>query len=370
MIGASRMGRFALCCALATSALSVSIAREGSGVREQLQFSTPIIPETLAVDPAGDYIAAGGDEGSVAVWPLRRGAQPILFKAHPGEGTSSFVVLLGRPCVAVAGVLSVVGGSDSPLLTIAACGTGRIIDRIGSAPGDVGPLLNLIALPSCNLVIAQYERAMAVLDVRRRSLRPDLQRIVDPRLKVVGSSPVDDGCRFYGVAGPVIDRPDCRSLGALVEFDLGKVSRRVVGRIVDHATKRAFDSGVIDWIAVSPSRREVAVSLNNPSQIDPALPGRGMSEVQLFNLTDGSVRRRSWQGMDGMLAYFEYLDEDRIVSKTSRGAYVFDARFGGLTVLQSTLWNAAHMRVLKADPAHSLLVVGTDTTLHVTVADR
>lgn len=370
MIALSRMGRFALWCALAAAALSVGAAREGKGFREQLQFATPVVPETLAIDPAGDYIAAGGDEGSVVIWPMRRGAQPVRFRANPGEGTSSFVVLLGQPCVAAAGVLNVRGGSDYPFLTIAACDTGRIISRIRVATGDVGPLLNLIALPSCDLVVAQYERAMAVLDVRRQSLRADLQRIVDPWLKVVASSPVDDECRFYGVAGPVIDRPDYRSLGALVEFDLLTGTRRVVGRIVDRATVRAFDSGTIDWIAVSPSRLEAAVALSNPSQVDPALPGRGTSEVQLLSLADGSVRRRSWQGMDGMLAYFEYLDADRIVAMTTRAAYVFDVQSSGLTGLQSTTWDAAEARVIKVDPAHALLVVGTYKTLHVTAVGR
>lgn len=284
--------------------------------------------EGLTLHRGGEFVAASGGDGTVRVWKVGEADNPASFRVHETEDYDALVVLLGRPCIAVAGVLPRHQLEDH-VFTFADCATGNVLGRLTPVRYDpTRPLMNLVALESCGLVAARFEHSVVLMDVEQRVVRADRGLFAGP-VKEIATSSGDDQCLLYGVTYPAQDGSRDWAAGNMVEFDLRNGTRRVVGPVVDRAKIRQVGDGIVDWIAVSPSGREVSVSSYNSMLGE----GRGGNELRMMRVKDGSVGFRSWLAFGGLVSSFEYLDEDRILASADGKIWEFDGRTNRLAPL-------------------------------------
>lgn len=321
----------------------------------------PFAAASLAIHRGGRYVAAGGNGGAVAVAPARSGKTAATFNASASSNSPTFVVLLGSPCVAVAGAME---GHEAPDrdITVADCATGRILRRVKVPGQGLDVLMNLVALPSCSLVVAHYSSGLvSVIDVGRMASRPDLNKRLRRVFKVVAAAEDRDDCMLYGVTGPIVDMPAFRAMGQLIEFDLSSGQRRVLGRVVDHASERDGLTGIVGWLAVSPKRSHVAVTVANPSQVDRSKVGRGTQEFQVFDLAKGGVRRVNGQAIEPLIVEFEYVDDRRIAMRPVGDVYLLDTSTGDVVMLRGTDTSGP----AKASPSAGILALSEGRAVHL-----
>jgi WD40 repeat protein len=346
---------------LALAVLAPAISAEDRSARQDppvFHIATPRQIESVALDARGEYVAVGGDNGWVDIWPLRTGAPLATFRATIGDAYPALVVLLGSPCIAVAGSANVIG-DEARTLVVADCATGNVKARVKSAPKSAGNLLNLVALPGCGKVAALYGETAAILDVESGTVIA-----IDREVKSIAAA-ANGACVLYAAAKPLKAPKDERVRATLVAFDLKAQGARKLGTVIHRSQPGKLSVGSLGWVAASPHGRTVAASLENAARIDPNGQGDGTTELQIFGTSTGRITRHSLRGVRGVVTEFQYLDEHRLVVQTLDASYVFDRRSSRIESLLPVLGAADEPRVLRAEPQARLLAVGYERTLDI-----
>lgn len=240
-----------------------------------------------AMSPAGDYVVLARAPSSVEVWSLKTGQKTIQLSLAKSEDRQTYAAFIGDPCVLVTGLGGAGVGSITARLGVTDraielwdCKSGRPIAEVRGTKKPPGMLRDLIALPSCGLVVARYSGGVQVIDVAARVVAPELGHLFEGAVGLTRGSfpkssqpdldvdvtpilvgePGDGKCRVFGLRFEAEDGLKGLVPADIHEFDLtAGVARRVAS--VNH---RLVPFGGSDFgsfgFAMSPSGRYAAVS--------------------------------------------------------------------------------------------------------------
>jgi hypothetical protein len=190
-------------------------------------------------------------------------------------------------------------------LRLVSCANGEDVATIGAQDLPDGDLAALIPVPSCGLVVAQYEKGDVIVDVAAKRLRPDLAKLISDTLPVDWTRSWSERarwafkglpgtCTLYGLA--LEFKPKAKSIvpTRLVAFDLRARQARLLKSFAYdksvEGVKKLFPAAKM---AVSPSGRVVAIHFSRDGGISAPLQERphGIADLLLTDLQSDRPER-------------------------------------------------------------------------------
>lgn len=340
----------------------------------------------LSIAGSGDYVALSGAPIPVQIWSLPSGKRTALLDPLNGMKWRIHAALVGKPCVAVTGI----GLSREPITKRSArplarpmelwdCASGNRIGSVAATANPRGSLYKLLAVPSCDLVVARYSDRVTVIDVKAQTAVHRLNRLFDtfidetrasaPRGKklttdaspAVAVVPGDERCRVYAAVSEYSARSVSWVPSKIYEVDLRAGTSRLLRRIAD---TRVAPPGIA-LLAISPSGARAVLSTSRHRSSN--------AEFNLIDLHGAQPTRKTEYALE--LSDVQFLSEDHVYFTSWFGAAhadgtVLDPAKGRFHTVCANVVGAANLvrgkpRAFALDASLNLFAIATQDDVRV-----